>query len=116
MAGSATPDPATCLQGKSRRSLVERLERIQTWITFGFVSVIMVCVSVQVFVRYVLVGMILAGIPGSSTAESAALSTVFIPPMWERGYRKNFAVAIIACASSLGAIIPPACWWSSMGR
>ena len=55
----------------------------------------------------VVVGMIFAGISGSSTAESAALSTVFIPPMWERGYRKDFAVAITACASSLGVIIPP---------
>ena len=35
----------------------------------------------------VVVGMIFAGISGSSTAEAAALSTVFIPPMWERGYR-----------------------------
>ncbi len=34
--------------------LVERLERMQIWITFAFVSVITVCVSVQVFVRYVL--------------------------------------------------------------
>jgi len=36
------------------RSLVERLEQIQLWITFGCISVITVCVSVQVFVRYVL--------------------------------------------------------------
>jgi tripartite ATP-independent transporter DctM subunit len=55
----------------------------------------------------IVVGMIFAGISGSSTAEAAALSTVFIPPMWERGYRQNFAVAITACASSLGVIIPP---------
>ncbi len=55
----------------------------------------------------VVVGMIFAGISGSSTAEAAAPSTVFIPPMWERGYRRNFAVAITACASSLGVIIPP---------
>jgi len=55
----------------------------------------------------VVVGMIFAGISGSSTAEAAALSTVFVPPMWERGYRKNFAVVITACASSLGVIIPP---------
>jgi TRAP-type C4-dicarboxylate transport system permease small subunit len=34
--------------------LVERLERMQIWITFALVSVITVCVSVQVFVRYVL--------------------------------------------------------------
>ena len=36
------------------KRLVERLERTQVWITFGFISVITVCVSVQVFVRYVL--------------------------------------------------------------
>jgi TRAP-type transport system small permease protein len=36
------------------KRLVERLERIQTWITFGFISLLTVCVSVQVFVRYVL--------------------------------------------------------------
>jgi len=36
------------------KRLVERLERIQVWISFGFISVITVCVSVQVFVRYVL--------------------------------------------------------------
>ncbi len=36
------------------RSLVERLERIQTWITAGLIAVLMVCVSVQVFVRYVI--------------------------------------------------------------
>jgi TRAP-type C4-dicarboxylate transport system permease small subunit len=36
------------------KALVERLGRIQIWITFGCISVIAVCVSVQVFVRYVL--------------------------------------------------------------
>jgi TRAP-type transport system small permease protein len=36
------------------KRLVERLGRIQVWITFAFISVITVCVSVQVFVRYVL--------------------------------------------------------------
>ncbi|MFI5338350.1 MAG: TRAP transporter small permease [Candidatus Methylomirabilales bacterium] len=36
------------------KRLVERLEGMQGWITFGFISVITVCVSVQVFVRYVL--------------------------------------------------------------
>jgi tripartite ATP-independent transporter DctM subunit len=55
----------------------------------------------------IIVGMIFAGITGSSNAEAAALSAVFIPPMWERGYRKDFAVAITASAASLGVIIPP---------
>jgi len=55
----------------------------------------------------VVVGMFFAGISGSSVAESAALSTVFIPSMVRRGYRKDFAVAITACASTMGVIIPP---------
>jgi TRAP-type C4-dicarboxylate transport system permease small subunit len=36
------------------KRLVERLERIQTWITFGFVGILAIAVSIQVFVRYVL--------------------------------------------------------------
>jgi tripartite ATP-independent transporter DctM subunit len=55
----------------------------------------------------VVVGMFFAGISGSSVAESAALSSLFIPAMVRRGYRKNFAVAITACASTMGVIIPP---------
>jgi tripartite ATP-independent transporter DctM subunit len=55
----------------------------------------------------VVVGMFFAGISGSSVAESAALSTLFIPSMVRRGYRKSFAVAITACASTMGVIIPP---------
>jgi tripartite ATP-independent transporter DctM subunit len=55
----------------------------------------------------VVVGMFFAGISGSSVAESAALSSLFIPAMVRRGYRKDFAVAITACASTMGVIIPP---------
>jgi TRAP-type transport system small permease protein len=36
------------------RRLVERMARIQTWITFGVISLITACVATQVFVRYVL--------------------------------------------------------------
>ena len=55
----------------------------------------------------VVVGMFFAGISGSSVAESAALSSIFIPAMWKRGYQKDFAVAITAVASTMGVIIPP---------
>jgi tripartite ATP-independent transporter DctM subunit len=55
----------------------------------------------------IVVGMIFAGISGSSTAEASAICTVFIPSMRERGYRDNFAVAIAAAASTMGVIIPP---------
>ena len=36
------------------KRLVERLEGVQAWITFGFVAILAVSVSLQVFVRYVL--------------------------------------------------------------
>jgi TRAP-type transport system small permease protein len=36
------------------KRLAERLEGIQTWVTFGFVGILALAVSLQVFVRYVL--------------------------------------------------------------
>ncbi len=36
------------------KRLVLRLEQVQAWLTFGMVMLIMICVFVQVFVRYVL--------------------------------------------------------------
>lgn len=55
----------------------------------------------------VVVGMFFAGISGSSTAESATLSTVFIPAMTRRGYDRRFATSLAAAASTMGIIIPP---------
>lgn len=55
----------------------------------------------------IVVGMLFAGISGSSTAESAAISTIFYPALRERGYREDFAVALTAAASTMGVIIPP---------
>ncbi len=36
------------------KRFVDRLEQVQVWLTFGMIMLIMICVSVQVFVRYVL--------------------------------------------------------------
>lgn len=36
------------------KRLVKRMEGVQTWITFGFVGILAIAVSLQVFVRYVL--------------------------------------------------------------
>jgi tripartite ATP-independent transporter DctM subunit len=55
----------------------------------------------------VVVGMFLAGVSGSSTADAAAISTVFTPAMRRRGYDENFAVCLSACSSTMGAVIPP---------
>ncbi len=49
----------------------------------------------------------MANISGSSTAEAAAVGSVTIPAMKERGYKPGMAAAIVAAASTIGPIIPP---------
>lgn len=46
-------------------------------------------------------------ISGSSTATSAAIGSIMIPGMVEKGYDKDYAAAVIASSGPLGAIIPP---------
>jgi tripartite ATP-independent transporter DctM subunit len=55
----------------------------------------------------VIVSMVFAGTTGSSAAESAAVGSVFIPNLIKRGYDRAFSVALVACASVIGIIIPP---------
>jgi tripartite ATP-independent transporter DctM subunit len=55
----------------------------------------------------VVVSMIFAGISGSSTAEAAGIGSLLIPAMKRQGYDPSFTVALIACASVIGVIIPP---------
>ena len=55
----------------------------------------------------VVASMVFAGISGSSTADASAISSIVIPTMKRSGYRAGFAAALIACAGTIGAIIPP---------
>jgi len=55
----------------------------------------------------VVVGMFISGISGSSTADAAAISSIFCPAMKKRGYDERFAVCLSACTSTMGAVIPP---------
>ncbi|HSB68835.1 MAG TPA: TRAP transporter large permease, partial [Candidatus Methylomirabilis sp.] len=55
----------------------------------------------------VVVSMIFAGISGSSTADAAGIGSVLIPAMKKQGYDASFTVAITACSSVMGVIIPP---------
>ncbi len=49
----------------------------------------------------------LSGISGSSVADCAALSRVFVPEFAKTGYGKGFGAALCAAAATLGPIIPP---------
>lgn len=51
--------------------------------------------------------MVFAGVSGSSTADASAISSIIIPTMKKSGYKAGFAAALIACAGTIGAIIPP---------
>ncbi|MBT6378847.1 MAG: TRAP transporter large permease subunit, partial [Opitutales bacterium] len=55
----------------------------------------------------VMVSMLFAGISGSSTADAAGIGSLMIPAMKKQGYDTSFSVAITACSSVMGVIIPP---------
>lgn len=46
-------------------------------------------------------------ISGSAIADSAAVGSVMIPAMTERGYPRPYSAALVATAGTLGILIPP---------
>jgi len=55
----------------------------------------------------VLSSVLFSGISGSAIADTAAVGTVMIPSMKERGYPPAFAAAITQTSAIIGPIIPP---------
>jgi tripartite ATP-independent transporter DctM subunit len=55
----------------------------------------------------VVLSMFFAGISGSSTADAASQSKIFIPAQTKEGYDISFSAAITAVSSVLAVIIPP---------
>nr|WP_152802877.1 TRAP transporter large permease [Alkalibaculum sporogenes]MPW25412.1 TRAP transporter large permease subunit [Alkalibaculum sporogenes] len=55
----------------------------------------------------VVVCMFFAAVSGSGPATVAAVGSMVIPTMLAKGYSKSFTLALIACAGSIGVIIPP---------
>ena len=51
--------------------------------------------------------MFFAAISGSGPATVAAIGAIAVPAMVDRGYDKGFAAALVACAGSIGILIPP---------
>jgi len=51
--------------------------------------------------------MFFAAISGSGPATVAAIGSITIPAMIQRGYDKYFAATIVACAGAIGVMIPP---------
>ncbi len=55
----------------------------------------------------VMASMVFAGISGSSTADTAAVGSILLPAMRDRGYDMRFAAALQAAAGAIGPVIPP---------
>jgi C4-dicarboxylate transporter, DctM subunit len=51
--------------------------------------------------------LLFGGVSGSAIAGAAAVGSVMIPAMVDRGYPKAFAAALVATAGTLAIIIPP---------
>ena len=55
----------------------------------------------------ILASMFFAAISGSSPATAAAIGSIMIPPMEEKGYDRKYSAAVIAAAGTIGIVIPP---------
>lgn len=55
----------------------------------------------------VVVCMFFAAVSGSGPATVAAVGSMVVPTMLQKGYSKSFTLALIATAGSIGVIIPP---------
>src|SRR5438552_9590651 len=51
--------------------------------------------------------MVFAGVSGSSVADTSAIGSILVPAMKDNGYKPGFAASLVACAGTIGAIIPP---------
>lgn len=55
----------------------------------------------------VVVCMFFAAVSGSGPATVAAVGSMVVPTMLQKGYSASFTLALVACAGSIGVIIPP---------
>ena len=55
----------------------------------------------------VISSMFFGAISGSAAATTAAIGSILIPAMVERGYDRNYAAAVQAASGTLGVLIPP---------
>lgn len=55
----------------------------------------------------VLANLMMAGVSGSATADSAAIGAVMVPAMKERGYTTDFAAALTISGAIMAPILPP---------
>ena len=55
----------------------------------------------------VIAAMFFAGLSGAAAADTAAVGSLLIPGMKQKGYGKDIATSVMATAGSIGIVIPP---------
>jgi C4-dicarboxylate transporter DctM subunit len=55
----------------------------------------------------IVASMLFAGITGSAAADTASIGAIMIPTMVDKGYDRDFSVAVTATSSTIGIMIPP---------
>lgn len=58
---------------------------------------------------------LLAGVQGSASSDTAAIGGMLIPAMVEDGYKPSYAAAVTAASSAIGPMIPPSLTMVIMG-
>lgn len=81
--------------GGTTRRLIALADAMVGWVRGGLAHV------------NILVSMLFAGISGSAAADTAAVGSIMIKSMRERGYTTEFAAAVTISSSLIGPIIPP---------
>ncbi|MGB4407529.1 MAG: TRAP transporter large permease [Sphaerochaeta sp.] len=55
----------------------------------------------------IVASMLFAGITGSAASDTSSIGAILIPAMEDRGFDKDFSVAVTATSSTIGVMIPP---------
>jgi C4-dicarboxylate transporter DctM subunit len=84
------------LEGGFAKRLISFAELLVGWLPGGL-GMTTIAASVE-----------FADISGSCTSDTAAIGSIMIPGMKERGYTPGFAAAVQAAGGSLGMLFPPA--------
>ncbi len=58
---------------------------------------------------------VVSGMSGSAMADAAATGVVLVPEMRRRGYPVDYACAVIACAATVGPLVPPSLLFIVLG-
>ncbi len=74
---------------------------------FNFARIFVGNITGGLGIAVVLTSMFFAAISGSGPATVAAIGGMAIPMLVAEGYDKKFVTALVACAGTLGVIIPP---------